>query len=335
MRVGIAGYGLAGRSFHAPLLKGCGFEVATVLTGNATRARQAKEDFPLVKVVENLAEFLAQELDLVVVATANSVHADHALAAIAAGIPVVVEKPMGRTVAETLRILDASEKSGVPVTAFYNRQWDSDMLTLKKVATNGLIGKVFRLDSRFERYRPQLNPSAWRETLSPEEGGGLLLDLQTHLLSTALDAFGPADLTYASIRKIRGESEDDVVLNLRHDSGVDSYCSVSAISGSTGPRIRALGTEGALIIEELDPQEALLRAGNYPEGGIWQVPTTSNAYIQRGDQREEIQAVPGNYGHFYLAVAGALEGKNPMPVGRDQILAVASIIDKAREISVR
>ena len=335
MRVGIAGYGLAGRSFHAPLLKGCGFEVATVLTGNATRARQAKEDFPLVKVVENLAEFLAQELDLVVVATANSVHADHALAAIAAGIPVVVEKPMGRTVAETLRILDASEKSGVPVTAFYNRQWDSDMLTLKKVATNGLIGKVFRLDSRFERYRPQLNPSAWRETLSPEEGGGLLLDLQTHLLSTALDAFGPADLTYASIRKIRGESEDDVVLNLRHDSGVDSYCSVSAISGSTGPRIRALGTEGALIIEELDPQEALLRAGNYPEGGIWQVPTTSKAYIQRGDQREEIQAVPGNYGHFYLAVAGALEGKNPMPVGRDQILAVASIIDKAREISVR
>jgi predicted dehydrogenase len=335
MRVGIAGYGLAGRSFHAPLLKGCGFDVATVLTSNSTRARQAKEDFPLVKVVENLNDFLAQDLDLVVVATANSVHAEHALAAIAAGIPVVVEKPMGRTLTETLRILDASEESGVPVTAFYNRQWDSDMLTLKKVATNGLIGKVFRLDSRFERYRPQLNPSAWRETLSPEEGGGLLLDLQTHLLSTTLDAFGPADLTYASVRKIRGESEDDVVLSLRHQSGVDSYCSVSAISGSTGPRIRALGTEGALIIEELDPQEALLRAGNYPEGGIWQVPTSSKAYIQRGDQREEIQAVPGNYGHFYLAVAGALEGKNPMPVGRDEIIAVASIIDKAREISVR
>ena len=335
MRVGIAGYGLAGRSFHAPLLKGCGFDVAAVLTGNSTRARQAKEDFPLVKVVENLNDLLAQELDLVVIATANSSHAEYALAAINSGIPVVVEKPMGRTVAETARILEASEKTGVPVTAFYNRRWDSDMLTLKKVANNGLIGKVFRLDSRFERYRPQLNPSAWRETLSPEEGGGLLLDLQTHLLSTALDAFGPADLTYASVRKIRGESEDDVVLNLRHISGVDSYCSVSAISGSTGPRIRALGTEGALIIEELDPQEALLRAGNFPEGGIWQMPTSSRAYIQRGDQREEIQAVPGNYGYFYLAVADALEGKNSMPVSPEDILAVASMIDKAREISVR
>jgi len=208
-------------------------------------------------------------------------------------------------------------------------------LTVKKVATNGTIGKVFRLDSRFERYRPQLNPSAWRETLTPEEGGGLLLDLQTHLLSTALNCFGSADLTYASIRQIRGDSEDDVVLNLRHHSGVDSYCSVSAISGSTGPRIRLLGTEGALIVEDLDPQEALLRAGNFPEGGIWNVPTSSKAYIQRGDTREEIEAVPGNYGHFYLAVAGALEGKNPMPISREQILEVASIIDKAREISVR
>jgi len=335
MRVGIAGYGLAGRSFHAPLLKGCGFEVAAVLTSNSTRARQAKEDFPLVKVVDTFSDFLSHDLDLVVVATANAVHSQHALAAIKAGIPVVVEKPMGRTVSETLSILDAADKAGVAITAFYNRLWDSDILTVKKIASNGTIGKVFRLDSRFERYRPQLNPSAWRETLTPEEGGGLLLDLQTHLLSTALDCFGSADLSYASIRQIRGNSEDDVVLNLRHHSGVDSYCSVSAISGSTGPRIRLLGTEGALIIEDLDPQEALLRAGNFPEGGIWSVPTSSKAYIQRGDSREEIEAVPGNYGHFYLAVAGALEGKNPMPISREQILEVASIIDKAREISVR
>jgi predicted dehydrogenase len=335
MRVGIAGYGLSGRSFHAPLLKGCGFEVATVLTGNSTRARQAKEDFPLTKVTTNFSELLSQQLDLVVIASANSVHAEHALAAIKAGIPVVVEKPMARTLAETESILNASEKTGVPVTAFYNRLWDSDILTVKKVATNGLIGRVFRLDSRFERYRPQLNAAAWRESLTPEEGGGLLLDLQTHLLSTALDCFGPADLTYASVRKIRGESEDDVVLNLRHHSGVDSYCSVSAISGSVGPRIRLLGTEGALIIEELDPQEALLRAGSFPEGGIWSVPTSSKAYIQRGDAREEIDAVPGNYGLFYLAVLGALEGKNEWPISPAQIRSVATMIDKAREISVR
>ena len=335
MRVGIAGYGLAGRSFHAPLLKGCGFEVATILTGNSTRARQAKEDFPLTKVVDNLDDFLAQGLDLVVVASANMAHAEQSLAAIKAGIPVVVDKPMGRSLAETELILNAATKAQVPVTTFFNRLWDSDALTIKKIVANGLIGKPFRLDSRFERFRPQLNLASWRESETAENGGGLLLDLQTHLLSTALDWFGPARLTYANIRSIRGNSEDDVVLNIAHESGVDSYLSVSAIAGSPGPRIRLLGSEGALIVEDLDPQEALLRAGEFPEGGTWSVPTSSKAYIQRGDSREEIETVPGNYGHFYLAVRDALEGKGAWPISADQIIEVASLIDKAREISVR
>jgi len=335
MRVGIAGYGLAGRSFHAPLLKGCGFDVATVLTGNSTRARQAKEDFPLTKVVESLDEFLQQELDLVVIASANMAHAEQSLAAIKAGIPVVVDKPMGRSVHETELIINAAHKARVPITSFFNRLWDSDALTIKRIVANGLIGKPFRLDSRFERFRPQLNLASWRESESAENGGGLLLDLQTHLLSTAIDWFGPAKLAYANVRSIRGDSEDDVVLNLVHDSGVDSYLAVSAIAGSPGPRIRLLGTEGALIVEDLDPQEALLRAGEFPQGGTWSVPTSSKAYIQRGDTREVIETVPGNYGHFYLAVRNALEGKGQWPISTDQILEVSRIIDEAREISAR
>lgn len=335
MRVGIAGYGLAGRSFHAPLLKGCGFEVVVVLTGNSTRARQAKEDFPMVKVVENLKDFLDQDLDLVVIASANMAHAEQAIATINAGVPVVIDKPMGRTLAETQSMIDAAERAGVPITTFFNRLWDSDALTIKKAVAKGLIGIPFRLDSRFERFRPQLNPSSWREAQTPAEGGGLLLDLQSHMISTALDWFGKAELTYASIRNIRGDCEDDVVLNLKHESGVDSYCAVSAIAGASGPRIRLLGTEGALVIDELDPQEALLRAGHLPEGGTWQLPTSSRAYIERGDSREEIESVTGNYGHFYRDVAGALVGQNAWPITIEQILDVARIIDQARELSVR
>jgi scyllo-inositol 2-dehydrogenase (NADP+) len=335
MRVGIAGYGLAGRSFHGPLLKGCGFEVAAILTSNPTRARQAKEDFPLVKVVESFAELIAQKLDLLVIASANKAHAEQALSAIAARIPVVIDKPAARTLAETEEIFAAAESSHVPISVFYNRLWDSDTLTIKKVLSQGLIGKPFRLDSRFERFRPQLNPASWRENETPDNGGGLLLDLQTHLISTALECCGSAEVVHASIRNIRGNSEDDVVLSLRHQSGVDSYLSASAISGNPGPRIRLLGSEGALVIEDLDPQEALLRAGNYPEGGIWSVPTASRAFIIRGDHREEIVAQPGNYGRFYLDVKRALSEGGSMPISKEQVLAVAAVIDKAREINVR
>lgn len=335
MRVGIAGYGLAGRSFHGPLLKGCGFEVAAIATSNSTRARQAQDDFPLTHVVNDFAALLNEKLNLVVIATANKVHAEQALAAISAGIPVVIDKPAGRTLAETQEIFNKAESAHVPITVFYNRLWDSDALTIKQVVRDGLVGNPFRLDSRYERFRPQRNPSSWRENETPENGGGLLLDLQTHLISTALDWFGAAELTNAHIRSIRGDSEDDVVLTLKHVSGVDSYLSATAISGNPGPRIRLLGSEGALVIEDLDPQEALLRSGEFPDGGIWKVPTQSRAFIYRGDSREEIESQPGNYGAFYLAVKEALKNGMPFPISKEQVIAVASIIDKAREINAR
>jgi scyllo-inositol 2-dehydrogenase (NADP+) len=335
MRVGIAGYGLAGRSFHGPLLKGCGFDIVAIATGNSTRARQAKDDFPLATIAPDFATLLKQKLDLVVIATANKVHAEQAKAAIAAGVPVVIDKPAARTAKETEEIFQAARVAAVPVTVFYNRLWDSDALTIKHVVQNGLIGKPFRLDSRFERFRPQLNPTSWRENETPENGGGLLLDLQTHLISTALDWFGPAQLVHAQIRNIRGESEDDVLLALKHESGVDSYLSASAIAGNPGPRIRLLGSEGALVIEDLDPQEALLRGGEFPEGGLWTVPTASRAYIYRGDVKEEISAQPGNYGKFYLALKDALSQGSALPISEDQVMAVARVIDKAREINAR
>ena len=335
LRVGIAGYGLAGRYFHAPLLKGCGFEVVAIQTGNPERSAHALSDFPSTTVVATIDELVSHKLDLIVVASANLVHAEHALAAIKAGIPVVVDKPMGRTFAETKEIVDAGQAAGVGVTTFFNRRWDSDALTIKKVLASGALGDVHRIDSRFERFRPEVNATSWRENMSAADGGGQLLDLQPHLISTAIDWFGSAQLVTASVRSLRGGADDDCLLVLGHESGVMSYLSASVVAGAPGPRIRILGTKGALVINELDPQEALLRAGKYPENGTWSYPTTSQAFIHRGDVVEEIESVPGNYGHFYKAVELAITKGAPWPVPNSDALLVASIIDQAREIGTR
>jgi predicted dehydrogenase len=332
LRVGIAGYGLAGRYFHAPLLKGCGFEVVTVLTSNQLRASHALEDFPDTKVVTTMQELLSNNLDLVVVASANLAHAEQATAALKAGIPVVVDKPMGRNLVETKSIVELSDSLGVPVATFFNRRWDSDALTIKKVLATGVLGQIHRMDSRFERFRPDVNKDSWRENMSAEDGGGQLLDLQPHLISTAIDWFGRCELVTATVRSIRGSADDDSVLVLRHDSGVMSYLSASAVVGAPGPRIRILGSKGALVINDLDPQEALLRAGKFPAGGIWSEPTTSVAHIHRGNEVEEIQGIAGNYAMFYTAVASAISNGTAWPVSNDDALLVASIIDQARII---
>jgi predicted dehydrogenase len=335
LRVGIAGYGLAGRYFHAPLLKGVGFEVVGALTSNVERIAHLRHDFPDAKPVSTIDELLALKLDLLVVASANIVHAEQAIAGLRAGVPVVVDKPMGLNLAQTEDIIKVSKETGVPVTTYFNRRWDSESLTIKRVLSEGLLGEIFRLDSRFERFRPEGNPHSWREFMTFEEGGGKLLDLQPHLISIALDWFGPAELKYASVRSIRNMADDDSVLVLRHESGVDSYLSASEVIGANGPRIRLSGSKGSLLIHDLDPQEALLRSGKYPKGGTWSEQTSTRSFLHQGDQVTEIPSEPGNYAIFYSLVADAINGKGDWPVSTSEALAVARIIEEAKRASIR
>ena len=334
-RVGISGYGLAGRYFHAPILVGAGFEVAGILTRNEERAAQAGSDFPGATIARSMSQLLSLDLDLLVIASANIAHAEEAIAGLRAGVPVVIDKPMGRTLEETEKIIAVSDETGTAVSTYFNRLFDSDALTVKKAISEGVIGNIFRLDSRFEKFRPASNPLSWREAKSATEGGGNLLDLGPHLVSLALDWFGPAEVTYASVRSIRGLADDDIVINLKHESGVDSYLSASAIIGADGPRIRLSGSNGSLVIKDLDSQEQRLRTGEYPAGGVWNPPAMSPAFIHRGDEVVLYPADPGNYSIFYMQVAAAISGFRAWPVTPEDALAVAKILDDARALSIR
>jgi scyllo-inositol 2-dehydrogenase (NADP+) len=332
-RVGIIGYGLAGRVFHAPILKGTGFEIAGIVSRNPQRAAQAKTDHPGAEVLPNVEGLLKLDLDLVVVASVNSAHFENAAIAIDAGIPVVVDKPVGRDLDETIRLLDYAKAKNVPITAYYSRRWDSESLTTARVIKDGDIGNVHRIESRFDRWRPEVRPDSWREQGSPEAGGGLLLDLQTHLVSQAIFWAGPAEVAYANVRHVRGVADDDVTIALHHANGIESWLIVSAVSGYVGPRIRAYGNNGALVIDGLDPQEALLISGKVPTEGRWQQPIKTPARIVRGDESVDVAPEEGDYPAFYRACAQALRGEGEWPISNAEVLAVAKIIEQAREFS--
>lgn len=337
MKAGIIGYGLAGRYFHGPTLLSAGFHVTAICARSLEKKAAAHQDFPNAVIVNSIDELVAEDLDLIVVASPNEFHSEHALASIRAGINTVVDKPMGRDYYETLELYDAAEQSGVLLTVFFNRLWDSDSLTIKKIIEQGEIGNIFRLESRFERFRPEINPLAWRESTSFEAGGGLLLDLQSHLVSTALDWFGPAELVFSSVRSVRGASDDDVLLVLKHDNGVDSYLSASAISGNPGPKIRLNGDKASLVITELDKQEEILRRGFRAQAGQWidGDEITSSAKIYKGSDSFSYRGEAGFYPAFYNEVRLAIEYGGELPVSREIALSVARIIDQARQISVR
>ena len=337
LRAGLVGFGLGGRVFHAPLLVGAGFEVAAILTNSPERIAAAKEDFPNAPIAGNMEELLAGELDLVVISSANQVHAEQALKAIEAGITTVIDKPVGRDLPETKAILAAAESAGVKVSAFFNRRWDSDALSLKRIIRERSLGPIHRFESRFERYKPELATFGWRDQSDRESGGGWLLDIQTHLVAGALDLFGPAEVAFAAMRNIRGAADDDVIIVLHHLMGVDSYLTASAVSGYTGPRVRVSARGGSVVIDDLDPQEEMLKRGEIPLGGAWSTPTASPVKLYRGDNSsfEVLPGENGNYVEFYLQVKRAITENGPMPVANKDALEVARLIDIAREISLR
>lgn len=302
---------------------------------NGQRREQLAKDFPSASAVTTIKEVIALKPDLVVIASPNIFHASQAIEFLKAKIAVVVDKPMALNASETSEIIEVSRAEGVPVTTFFNRRWDSDSLTIKKILAEGILGNIFRFEARFERFRPLGNPDSWRERLKGSEGGGKLLDLQPHLLSTCIDFFGQGQLQYASVRSIRGLADDDSFLVLKHQNNVDSYLSTCEVMGTPGPRIRLTGDKGALVIQDLDPQEGFLRQGISPENGIWAVDTRTPAFIHRGDEVTEYESVPGDYVQFYMQVKDALTSGSPMPVSTDDALYIAKIIDQAREISVR
>jgi predicted dehydrogenase len=193
VRVGLVGYGMAGRTIHAPLLREAGLEVTVVATSDPGRRRELAEDLPGAEAVDTSADLLARadRVDVVVLASPTGVHVAQALEAIDAGLPVVVDKPLATDAAGALRVVEHAERAGVPLTVFQNRRWDAEQLTLRGLLEAGRLGEVFRFERRWERWRPHPK-DRWKENAPAAEGGGLLLDLGSHLVDSAVQLFGPA-----------------------------------------------------------------------------------------------------------------------------------------------
>jgi predicted dehydrogenase len=257
-----------------------------------------------------------------------------ASAAIDHGLPVVVDKPLAVSSARAEPLVARAQHAGVLLTVFQNRRWDSDHLTLQRLLEGGHLGSVFRYESRFERWRPSPKPGSWRETLPPEEGGGLLLDLGSHLVDQALTLFGAASHVYAEVQARRGlPTDDDVFIALHHVSGTISHLRASAVTGAPGPRLRVLGSDAAFVLTRLDSQEDRLRDGARPDSvPDWGVePEAHRGRLVTGDASIPVPGERGDWPRFYSLLAAALHEGGPPPVDPADAVAALRVIEEARE----
>ncbi|MBM6402407.1 Gfo/Idh/MocA family protein [Phycicoccus sonneratiae] len=325
-RVGLAGYGFAGRDIHTPRLLEAGLDVVAVSTRDEQRSAAARSDLPGVEVVDGLGELLMVDgLDLVVLATPSGGHAGQVRQVVDAGLPCVVDKPLALDAPSAAEVVRYAAAAGVPLTVFQNRRYDAEQATVARVVAEGLVGEPFRYEMRWERWRP-VPKERWRETLPATEGGGLLLDLHTHLVDAAVQLFGPVGTVFATVAARTTTAEDDAFLVCTHDGGVVSHLAASSVAAAPGPRVRLLGTTGAYVLADFEGEEHVWSA--QADAGAAQ-----SGWLYRGTEREPVARAVSSQADLYRAVAAALRAPDPqaaMPVDPWDAVHTLAVVDAAR-----
>ena len=328
IRVGLIGFGYAGRTFHAPLLQGtAGYRLAAVASSRAAEVRSALPD---VEVVPDAAALDRRaDIDLVVVATPNETHAPLAEAALRSGRHVVVDKPFTVTAAEARRLAQRAQEQGLILSVFHNRRWDSDFLTVRAAIREEALGRVALFESRLDRFRPEVR-DRWREGAEP--GAGLLYDLGPHLLDQALMLFGVPDMVQATLRRQRpgARNTDYFHLVLGYGSRLVASLQAGMVVAGGSPRFAVHGDRASLIKLHADVQEDQLRAGMVPGSPGWGVdPEAAVLFEGPGGKRRSVAAVPGDQRGYYAALRDALGGRGANPVSPAQGAAVIALIEAA------
>nr|WP_300306250.1 oxidoreductase [Halomonas sp.] len=324
LNVGLVGYGMAAKTFHAPLIHAAtGLELLSIVSSDAAKV---KADWPDVEVVDNLNDLLADRMiDLVVIATPNEHHFPMAKAALTAGKHVVIDKPMTVSLSEARNLRAQADRSDLMLSVFHNRRWDSDFLTVCRLIEEQRLGRLVSFTSRFDRFRPHV-PDRWREKSKP--GGGIWYDLGPHLLDQARVLFGMprAILLELSTSRDGAEVDDEFVCMLEYE-GIRVTLEASTLVAEPSPRFVLHGTKGSYSIYGLDPQEAWLKEGQVPSEDWGIDPQPGVATINEGSDEEphlvvhDVPSEPGNYPAYYAAVREALllKGGQPPVTGEEGV----------------
>jgi len=274
------------------------------------------------------------------VATPSGTHFQVARQILEAGSNVVVDKPVALASSEVAQLMELAAARGVLLIPFFNRRWDGDFQTIRELLRGGSLGRLVYLESRFDRWRP--NPPSdrlWKE--DPSAGGGVLLDLGTHIADQALALLGKPEAVAAEVLCERNwaRANDAFTLRLRY-SGFSVVLGANSLSSPPRPRFHLRGDKGNYCKLGLDPQEAALNKITRIEDPAWgqEAPAdwgTLCVDVDGAIVTRPVAPIPGDYRRYYAGVRDALLGKAPAPVPAVAAWRVARLLEWVAESSAQ
>jgi len=280
-RLGFLGVGWIGRHRMEAIAADGAAEVAALCDAGPEALGAALAAHPRAAPASSFDALLGEALDGIVIATPSALHAQQAEAALARGLAVFCQKPLGRTAVESARVIDAARKAGLLLAVDLSYRHTAAMRRVRELVAGGDIGEVYAVDLVFHNaYGPD---KPWfRDPL--RSGGGCVIDLGVHLVDLALWTLGfPRVLEVQSTLWAQGRRigprpsvvEDHAIAQLELGGGAvarlacswNLHAGCDAVIGATfhgtrgGARLRNLrGSFYDFVAERLDGTRATLLA---------------------------------------------------------------------------
>ncbi|MFN8098846.1 MAG: Gfo/Idh/MocA family oxidoreductase [Dermatophilaceae bacterium] len=313
VRWGIAGPGRMAAAMVAAFPEVTNGELAAVGSRSLERAQTFADEHGIPRAHGSYADLVADpDIDAIYIATPHPQHTDIALAAIAAGKPILVEKAFSATVADTERIVEAARAAGVFAMEAMWTRFTPGVVRARELIAEGAIGELRGVQGDLTAFRAF---DAADRLFDPALGGGAVLDLGVYVLSFAQHFLGAPDVVHAVGGTFPTGVEGEFGVLLGYHDGRSATLSGGFTAYGPG-RMMLLGTTGWIDVHP--------RFHRAPALTVW-----------RGKTPEEL-TFPGGYQHEVIHVgeclAAGLTESPVMPL--DDTLAVqrlmAEVLDQVR-----
>jgi predicted dehydrogenase len=269
----------------------------------------------------------------VVLTVPNHLHKEMCLKAATAGKNVITEKPAALSVAELDEMEAACKKTRVFFTAHQNRRWDKDMLIIKKAYDEGLLGKLFTIESKLHSGNGYMHE--WH--IYKKYGGGMIYDWCVHLIDQILFMMPGVTIKslYADVKSVLHEEVDDYFkIIMKMGNGITVHIELSTYILEYQPRWLAAGDKGTLIVKNFGCEGNIYRTGQMLEKLPPQItetvagPTRQFAPIPPGGiVTKPLPEITSDWVDFYKNVNAVLEGREESKIKIPEVRRVLGVME--------
>jgi predicted dehydrogenase len=244
LRIGVLGASRIAELAIVGPAKDLGYRLVAVAARDPQRAKDFAEKYGVERVLTSYADVISDpEVDVVYNPLANAFHAPWNLAAVAAGKPVLTEKPFARNREEAQRVAEAADSAGITVMEGFHYLFHPVTRRALELAFDGTLGDLVHVEARMAMPAPEADDPRW----SLELAGGAMMDLGCYGLHVM------RQLGHPSIVRAHAEQRSPGVdawcdVNLAFPGGATGLSANSMVADDYAFTLRIVGTKGDVLV---------------------------------------------------------------------------------------